>query len=235
MSTERRFNEDETAFILERAAAAESAGGEEATSVVDPRHQAAAGGMTITQLQEIAAEVGLNPEAVAAAARAVERGDLVPTRQMTYVGLPIGVARTIQLERAVTDAEWERLVVALRETFHARGKTGKEGSLRHWSNGNLQALLEPTATGYQLRLSTVKGDARLLLGMGAGALVTASALSVPMLMTPGAPVKWLGPALLALAGAASIARAAIMLPRWARLRAAQMEELAATATRILNP
>ena len=234
MPTERRFNEQETAFILERAAAADSAS-DEGTALVDPRQPAPVGGMTIAQLKEIATEVGLSPDAVAAAARAVERGDLVPTRQMTYVGLPIGVARTIQLDRAVTDAEWERFVVALRETFQARGRTGKEGNLRHWSNGNLQALLEPTATGYQLRLSTVKGDARLLLGMGAGALITSGVMSVPMFMSPAAPVKWLGPTLLAMAGVASIARAVVMLPRWARARAAQMEELAATATRILNP
>ena len=121
---------------------------------------------------------------MAAAARAVERGDLVPTRQMTYVGLPIGVTRTIHLDRAVTDSEWERLVVALRETFQARGRIGQEGTLRHWSNGNLQALLEPTATGYQLRLSTIKRDARLLLGMGAAALVAVGVMSVPMLMAP---------------------------------------------------
>jgi len=234
MSTERRFNEDETAFILERAAAAEADAGEAGTSL-EPRHQAPTGGMTIAQLQEIAAEVGLSSQAVAAAARAVERGDLVPTRQMTYAGLPIGVTRTIHLDRAVTDSEWERLVVALRETFQARGRTGQEGSLRHWSNGNLQAMLEPTATGYQLRLQTIKGDARPLLAMGAVALITVGALSVPLMMAPSAPIKWLGPALLAMAGVASIGRALITVPRWARTRAAQMEKLAATATRILNP
>ena len=234
MPTERRFNEEETAFILERAAAADADASDPGTSLTDSR-RAPTGGMTIAQLQEIAAEVGLNSQAVEAAARAVERGDLVPTQQMTYVGLPIGVTRTIHLDRAVTDSEWERLVVALRETFQARGRTGQEGTLRHWSNGNLQALLEPTATGYQLRLRTIKGDARLLLGMGAAALVTTSVMSVPLLMSPTAPIKWLGPALLAIAGVASIARAVITLPRWARTRASQMEKLAATATRILNP
>jgi hypothetical protein len=235
MSTERRFNEEETAFILQRAAAAEADAADEGTSLTNSVRAAPTGGMTIAQLQEIAAEVGLSSQAVEAAARAIERGDLVPTRQMTYVGLPIGVTRTIHLDRAVTDSEWERLVVALRETFQARGRTGQEGTLRHWTNGNLQALLEPTATGYQLRLRTIKGDARLLLGMGAAALVTTSVMSVPLLMSPTAPIKWLGPVLLAMAGVASIARAVIMLPRWARTRAAQMEKLAATATRILNP
>lgn len=235
MSTERRFNDEETAFILERAAQAESESGEAGTSLTDARHAAPTGGMTIAQLQEIAAEVGLSSHAVAAAARAVERGDLVPTRQMTYAGLPIGVTRTIQLERNVTDSEWERLVVALRETFQARGRTGQEGTLRHWSNGNLQALLEPTATGYQLRLRTIKSDARPLLFMGAVALATATATSIPLLMSSAAPVKWLGPAMIAIAGVVSIARTVIMLPRWARTRASQMEQLAATATRILNP
>lgn len=235
MSTERRFNEEETAFILERAAQTESDAGDAGMSLTDTRHAAPTGGMTIAQLQEIAAEVGLSSQAVAAAARAVERGDLVPTRQMTYAGLPIGVTRTIHLARNVTDSEWERLVVALRETFQARGRTGQEGTLRHWTNGNLQALIEPTDTGYQLRLRTIKSDARPLLFMGVAALATATATSVPLLTSPAAPVKWLGPGLIAMAGVTAIARAVITLPRWARTRASQMEQLAATATRILNP
>ncbi len=48
----------------------------------------------------------------------------------TVLGLPIGVARTVDLNRRLTDEEWERLVVQLREVFNARGRTRTEGSLR---------------------------------------------------------------------------------------------------------
>lgn len=236
MSTERLFNEEETAFILERAAAAESVADDGTSMLPDARRDAPSGGMTLAQLREIAAEVGLSPDAVTAAARAIERGELVATQQVRYAGLPVGVARTIQFDRTITEAEWERLVVALRETFQARGRVGQEGTLRHWSNGNLQALLEPTASGHRLRLITRKGDARLMLGTSAVALVGAGVVSVPLLMAASTgPAPWLGPALMALAGAASLARAVVTLPRWARTRAAQMEAFASTATRIVNP
>ena len=37
-----------------------------------------------------------------------------------YLGLPIGVGRTVSLDRKLSDAEWEQLVVDLRSTFDAR-------------------------------------------------------------------------------------------------------------------
>ena len=119
MTNERRFNDDEVAFILEQAAAAEQ--------LADDAPQPADGtglvtrGMTLQQLTDVARETGFSPEAVILAAGAVVRGDLVPTRQQRYAGLPIGVARTIDLEREISQTEWERLVVELRETLQARG------------------------------------------------------------------------------------------------------------------
>jgi hypothetical protein len=232
MSADRRFNEQEVAYILEQAAAAEPDASEEgvAMSAIAPPS-----GMTIAQLQEIAAEVGISAEAVSNAARAIERGDLAPTAVRTYAGLPVGVSRTITLDRQITDAEWERLVVALRETFQARGRTGQEGSLRHWSNGNLQALLEPTPTGFRLRLQTVKGDARLMMGMGAGALLMAVGTALPVLLSAATrPAAWVGPGILAVVGAVMAGRTVLSLPSWARTRARQMEQFAETATRILG-
>src|SRR5256885_16741552 len=82
------------------------------------------------------------------------------------MGLPIAVGRTVALQRKLTDDEWERLVVDLRETFDARGRLREEGSFKQWTNGNLQALLEPTPTGHQLRLRTMKGDAYAMMSSG---------------------------------------------------------------------
>jgi hypothetical protein len=236
MSSDRRFNEQEVSFILERAAAAEPTGADDSVAVSGSADRASSAGMTLTQLQEIAAEVGLSASAVEAAANAIDRGDLVPTRRMTYAGLPVGVARTIQFNRAVTDAEWERMVVALRETFQARGRTQRDGSLRHWSNGNLQALLEPTANGHRLRLQTRKGDARLMVGLGVGSLVMSATTAFSLLMasTPAHPPYWSGPIILGALGIATIARAALSLPGWARERAQQMEQFAEVAERILR-
>ena len=77
------------------------------------------------------------------------------------------MGRTVELPRALTDQERNRLVIDLRETFDAKGKIRDEGAFKQWTNSNLQALLEPTETGQRLRLRTVKGDARSFQGMGA--------------------------------------------------------------------
>lgn len=238
MSTDRRYSEQEVAYILERATKADVASAD-ASADAEPQllpSAADTSGMTLAQLHEIAAEVGISASAVTDAVRSVERGDIAPTELQRFVGLPVRVGRTITIDRAVTDAEWERIVVALRETFNARGTVAREGSLRHWSNGNLHAMLEPTSTGYRLRLQTTKGDARMSLLMGTGATLVglASALSVALSSAAVRPGVWLGPALVLGMGGFLLARTVFGVGPWARERATQMEALAETITRILD-
>src|SRR6266550_289724 len=104
------------------------------------------------------AERRYNDKEIAAIFRAAaEEGPQSPQRE---------VARNVNLNRRLTDEEWERLVVQLREVFNARGRTRSDGSLRQWTNGNLQVLLEPTATGHRLRFGTTHGAARGAIGVG---------------------------------------------------------------------
>lgn len=235
MNDERRYDEQESAFILERASddtePETRPAGEPGEALTRPPR-----GLTLQQLQDIGSEAGISRDAVARAATAVGRGDLVPTERRTYVGLPVGVARTIEMRRRVTDEEWDRIVVALRETFNARGRVDRTGTLREWRNGNLLALLEPTARGHRLRLSTTKGDARLQLGFGAGSLLAGAATGIPLWLvgaSAAADALW-SPVVMAAMGIGAIARAAWMLPRWARTRASQMESLADRVSRILE-
>jgi len=147
--TDRRYNDDEVAAIFLTAAE-----GPQTPPHPVPRNA----GLTLTDLQEIGREVGIPPDAIAQAAQSLDlRGRAV---SRSFLGLPIGVERTIELNRRLTDEEWQHLVVELREVFRARGSVTSYGSLRQWTNGNLQALLEPTATGHSLRLGTLNGNAR---------------------------------------------------------------------------
>lgn len=240
MTSERRFSEDEVAFILERAAAAE------ANPAMDDVDASATGltdetgvgsnGMTLQQLTDVAREAGLSPEAVVRAAGAVQRGDLVPTTRVTAYGLPIGVGRIVEFSRRVTDPEWERMVVALRETFQARGTMRQEGSLRSWNNGNLTAMLEPTATGHRLRLTTRKGDATGIISFGITMFSIAAVLTAIVAMTSGngAPIPWWSPGVFVGIGLTFIGPVALRLPGWARTRASQMEAFAETANKILE-
>jgi len=214
--TERRYTEEEVAAIFERAAEAQQA----------VRRQLPAGeGMTIADLHSIGREVGIPAELVDQAARSMDQQGKPTTR--SFLGLPIGVGRTVELGRKLSDEEWDRLVVDLRETFDARGTVRQDGSLKQWTNGNLQALLEPTATGNRLRLKTVMGQARGLMSAGV-AMVGVSAASVIASISSGHLATALAQAgSLVVVGVGLFAIGAVRLPLWARTRRRQMEGVAA--------
>src|SRR5262245_34338687 len=133
---DRRYSDEEVAEIIARASEKE----QETRTRLQP-----AQGLTLAELQKIGTEAGIAPELIAQAARSL---DIAPApAPPVFLGLPLGAARTVRLERKMTEAEWEQLVVTLRETFNARGVIRIEGSFRSWSNGNLQCLVEPDGEG----------------------------------------------------------------------------------------
>lgn len=214
--TERRYNDEEAAAIFLSAAE-----GPQAPALRAPRED----GMTLADLQEIGREVGIAPEAVAQAARSLDLRGRAASR--SFFGLPIAVERTVTLDRRLTDEEWEQLVVELREVFHARGTLRSYGSLRQWTNGNLHALLEPTPTGHRLRLGTLRGNSRASMVAGLLTLGVAAAVAVAGAVAGDLHGAAPGIAFLAVAGGGMFAGGALRLPAWARLRARQMETIAA--------
>src|ERR1051325_3140652 len=144
--TERQYSDEEAAAIFERASETEHA------VVPVP---AEGRGLTLAALQDIGREVGISPESIALAAQSLDLAGR-PALQR-FMGLPIGVGRIVEFDRRLSDSDWEVLVADLRTTFQARGTVRYDGPFRQWTNGNLQALLEPTPTGDRLRLQTVQG------------------------------------------------------------------------------
>src|SRR6266576_6466666 len=214
---DRRYNDKEIAAIFRAAAEQEPQSSQ--------REVARDEGLTLAELQAIGNEVGISADAVAQAARAVDVR--LGTGSRTFLGLPIGVARTVNLNRRLTDDEWERLVVQLREVFNARGRTRSEGSLRQWTNGNLQVLLEPTETGHRLRFRTLHGAARASIGAGFAALGVAATVAIASAIGGHLGDAIPGIVLLLATGVGMIVSGALRLPRWARLRGRQMDALAA--------
>jgi hypothetical protein len=214
--TERRFSDAEVAQIFERATSGHAL---QATGAAD--------GMTLAELQSIGKEVGIPAEQIARAALSLSAGEAKPTQR--FLGMTTGVGHTVHLARKLTDEEWERFIVEVRETFNARGTMTSQGSLKQWSNGNLQVLLEPTDAGHRVRFKTVKGDAPGTLGVG----LVMSAVSVIGEMTAVLTgvahdvglVASLG--FLGAMGIGAAATTALRLPRWVSARKAQMEELGA--------
>src|SRR5437016_13935288 len=214
---ERRYDDKEIAAIF-RAAAEEG-------PLPPQREVARDEGLTLSELQAIGGEVGISSDAVAQAARAVDVR--LGGASRTFLGLRIGVARTVNLNRRLTDEEWERLVVQLREVFNARGRTRSDGSLRQWTNGNLQVLLEPTETGHRLRFGTLHGGARASIGAGFAVLGVTATLAIASAIGGHLGDAIPGIVLLLATGVGMIVSGALRLPRWARLRGRQMDALAA--------
>jgi hypothetical protein len=214
--TERRYSDEEVDAIFARASEVELEGRQRLQS---------GDGRTLAELQAIGREAGLSAEAVAQAARALDEPEQpVPAR---FLGLPLGVARTVALDRRLTEQEWERLVVQLRETFNARGVLRNEGSFRSWSNGNLQVLLEPDGAGHRVRFRTMNGQSRALMLAGLGMIGVTLVSTVAGMLTPGVDAfSQFGT--LTVIGVAAFAYGALRLPGWARLRQSQMERLAAS-------
>ena len=216
--TDRRYSDEEVEEIFARAAETEQ----------QTRRQLPARdhGLTLSELQKIGQEAGITPEAVAQAARSLDQPQQPETP--VFLGLPVGAARTVRLERRLTDEEWERLVVDLRETFNARGVIRSEGSFRSWSNGNLQVLLEPDGPGHRVRFRTVKGNARPYMFAGLGLMGVAVATFLAGMFTPALsrPDFFEQVGMMALFGAGFFAAGALPLKRWAKLRREQMDRLA---------
>ena len=214
--TERRFSDAEVAEIFERATSGHA---------VQATH--AAEGMTLTELQSIGKEAGISAEQITRAALSLSQGEAKPTQR--FLGMTTGVGHTVHLARKLTDEEWERFIVEVRETFNARGMMTSQGSLKQWSNGNLQVLLEPTDAGHRVRFKTVKGDAPWTLSGGLMAGTVALIGEVTAVLTGVAHDVGLVTSfgVLGAIGIGAAAAAALRLPRWAKERKAQMEELGA--------
>jgi hypothetical protein len=212
-----RFNEKEIEAIFARAAELEASGRQPLSR---------AGGMSLTELQDIGQQAGLSPEAVARAAASL-RGVQSPTPEPTFLRIPIGVTRTVSLERPLSEEEWGGLVAELRSTFNASGTVRSDGSFREWRNGNLRVAAGPAPGGYQVDMRTSRGSARALMSVGGGLTgVSLLMMAVGTLtggMAPGDAVD-LAPVLTL--GLASFGAGALQIPAWARRRRAQFTRIA---------
>lgn len=213
--TNRRYSDEEVAAIFAKAIEAEGP-----ALVQSPRDE----GLSLIDLQAIGRDVGLAPEAVARAAHSLEAG--APAESRTFLGFPIAVERTIMLNRRLTEEEWELLVVKLRDAFDAKGRVSASGSFRQWTNGNLQALLEPTTAGHRLRLRTFKASAQVGMRMGMFAMAMSGAVAISGAVAGHLAGSLPGVALLFTIGAGMFASGVLPLRAWARTRQQQMERIA---------
>lgn len=222
--SDRLYSDDEVSEILRRATVPRPD---------TPGQLVREDGMTLAQLEAIAREAGIEPERVAAAAREIDTPSAAPRRA---VGVPVSVARSVELPRRLTDAEWEHLVTRLRETFDAAGKLESQGSLKQWSNGNLKVMLEPGIHGHRVRFTSLNAGirARLVAGaLAAGFGITTTVVAA--FVSQDAGLAALGTSgIVGVIGATVAAVAAGAAKLWRTERRAQFEALSSELERLAS-
>ncbi len=224
MTDERRYSDEEVQAIFEVATATSADGNQVAPG--------SATGLTLSDLQAIAKEVGVTPEAVTRAAQSLDTRAVVAPRR-TSMGLPVSAGRTVDLPRAPTDREWELIVVTLRETFGAKGKVDGSALGRSWSNGDLHIYVEPTESGYRLRMGTLTSQGLARNRLGLAGLIIGLLMLVAMLREGPMTDDIIAPLLMMAVGAGAFATNALRLPAWARTREEQMERIEARVLTLL--
>lgn len=226
MSDERQYGEDEVARIFDFATRTEESGNWPGTQGGDP-----ARGMTLSEIQQIGAEVGIAPERIAQGARALTHGSSEPQVRRRLLGFPIAVGGAVDLPRPLTEDEWDRLVSEIRTHFNAHGKLDQSGSLRSWRNGNLRVELTPTDDGQRIRMQTLRQQSQVFVRMGGVFAGIGAALGLASIFTGAVDSDlWT----LATVGGAFIAVGLAPLRPWAQRRRAQMEAIAGSAIRMAS-
>ena len=217
---ERRYTDDEVHRILSDAVEVDS-------SLVD----ASAGGLTLAQIQRVAAEAGLSATSVTAAAATLDLGARAPAPPR-LLGFPLGVVSTVALPGTLRDAEWRRLVSFLQDTFEARGREELVAGRREWRNGNLRVALEDADGATLLFLRTRKESARALVRGGGVLLAGSGVVAAAGVIAQQGVAALAGVAAMALGGAVMAAAGAFQLPSWAATRRRQFQAVTDYARRL---
>lgn len=114
--SKRRYNEQQIGAILQRSG--------EIQAGISP--DADSHGLTLEELQKVASEVGIEPHVVEQAALEVEggaKGAAAGSKVLDHT-----------IDGAVTDEQWEDMVIRLRQYLGKSGTSTLQGSTREWTS-----------------------------------------------------------------------------------------------------
>lgn len=159
--TERRYTEKELSLILQRATERQA---------LTPR--AGSDGLSLSEIQEIAAEVGLSPEEVAVAAAQV---------RAEGAGRMTGAAYELTLPAELGEREVGALFDAARERTQSRGTVRREPSGSTWSSTDGLGITRVSVTSRGGRSTLTVSENRTGSALGAvGGGVLAGVVLAPI-------------------------------------------------------
>jgi hypothetical protein len=137
---ERRYSEEEFALVLEMASEEPDAPEEEKTRTLAPVRE----GLTLAQIQEIASEVGIDPDRISRAAA------LLPHERESGVirligGNPVASIETV-VEREASETDLRRIAEAVRREVGVTGKAQEVLGALEWRGNNTTTIVTASAT-----------------------------------------------------------------------------------------
>ena len=163
--SERRFTDEEVALILREASEVQEQG----------RGTSAAGGLTLPQLKEIAAEVGLDPAHIEAAALRIERRR--PAAPSPVLGTPATPEFTRDLPGELSQEDFAELVTTIRRVLGRRGITEAQLGALEWraqdAVGGRYVSVLPRGGRTRIHVFANFRDALFSVFVGGGAAVLA--------------------------------------------------------------
>jgi hypothetical protein len=189
---QRRYGEREIGRILERAAEIQMG---------EPTAQGPSG-MTLRELEEIAAEAGIDPRYLRRAAGELEAGDLDRTFWTRVVGSPMSVALEAVVSGELPESGFERLVPIIQQGTREHGQPSLLGRTLTWqaetASGTRSAMV---VVSVRDGWTSIRIDERLhgMAGQLFGGLVGGAGVGAGMGIGMGVGLGALGSALLATA------------------------------------
>jgi len=153
------FNEKETAEILKTAA--------------ENSHKGVANenpGLTLPELEQVAKAAGINPSEIRKAVDAMESKRQRPDR--SFWGGPFSSHEQIQIDHEITAAEWEDMLVSIREFFRSKGEVYSRESVFEWTS--------PRGTSNSAHITAVKNEGKTRVSIGWTGPLTALPFYLPI-------------------------------------------------------
>lgn len=167
MPNKRLYSDKEISAVLKRAAELQRGQGSSDTS-----------GLSLAELEQIAADVGIDPDFVKTAALELEE-------DRTDTGFHLwGGPTAIELERIVegemSEARWEEVVAEIRRVYAVAGETGRVGRILEWVHRD--------QTGERVHLTVTPQGGQTRIRLFTRMTDWAVALHVPLLSSTIAPI-----------------------------------------------
>lgn len=181
MPKSRLYSDQEISAILKRA------GQMQATQSPEESH-----GLSLEELQHIAAEVGLDPKIVAAAASELEHGG-IEEKASGFLGAPTSMYVERVIPGEIDEALLPEVAAKIGESFGMVGRSGQVGRSLEWTHSSERSNLQVTVMPHngQTKVRVVGKFSRIALAFYIPALIIGGFWSsiIPLAMEVSTPLS----------------------------------------------